>query len=90
MSRTEAMVKKPNRSAVKTEKKTHRPSKHPAPAHHNGNGNGHPSGNGHQDPAANGRASLLAEKVKELLRLAQEQGYLTYSDINDALQGIAA
>jgi RNA polymerase primary sigma factor len=27
----------------------------------------------------------LAEKVKELLRLAQEQGYLTYGDINDAL-----
>jgi RNA polymerase primary sigma factor len=25
------------------------------------------------------------EKVKELLRLAQEQGYLTYNDINDAL-----
>jgi DNA-directed RNA polymerase sigma subunit (sigma70/sigma32) len=27
----------------------------------------------------------VAEKVKELVRLAQEQGYLTYSDINDAL-----
>ncbi|MCP5521936.1 MAG: RNA polymerase sigma factor RpoD [Verrucomicrobiales bacterium] len=27
----------------------------------------------------------ITEKVKELLRLAQEQGYLTYSDINDAL-----
>jgi RNA polymerase primary sigma factor len=27
----------------------------------------------------------LTEKVKELLRLAQEQGYLTYGDINDAL-----
>jgi RNA polymerase primary sigma factor len=27
----------------------------------------------------------LTEKVKELVRLAQEQGYLTYSDINDAL-----
>ena len=26
-----------------------------------------------------------AQKVKELLRLAQEQGYLTYGDINDAL-----
>src|ERR1043165_5747452 len=25
----------------------------------------------------------LTEKVKELLRLAQEQGYLTYDDIND-------
>jgi len=27
----------------------------------------------------------VAEKVKDLLRLAQEQGYLTYDDINDAL-----
>jgi RNA polymerase primary sigma factor len=27
----------------------------------------------------------LTEKVKELLRLAQEQGYLTYDDINEAL-----
>ena len=27
----------------------------------------------------------LAEKVKELVRLAQEQGYLTYGDIKDAL-----
>jgi len=27
----------------------------------------------------------LADKVKELVRLAQEQGYLTYNDINDAL-----
>jgi RNA polymerase primary sigma factor len=27
----------------------------------------------------------IAEKIKDLVRLAQEQGYLTYSDINDAL-----
>jgi RNA polymerase primary sigma factor len=27
----------------------------------------------------------LGEKIKELVRLAQEQGYLTYNDINDAL-----
>jgi RNA polymerase primary sigma factor len=27
----------------------------------------------------------IAQKVKELVRLAQEQGYLTYGDINDAL-----
>jgi RNA polymerase primary sigma factor len=27
----------------------------------------------------------LSEKIKELIRLAQEQGYLTYSDISDAL-----
>jgi RNA polymerase primary sigma factor len=38
-------------------------------------------------PAQNSRphATELAEKVKELVRLAQEQGYLTYGDINDAL-----
>src|SRR5215470_2921145 len=30
-------------------------------------------------------AAEIAEKVKELVRLAQEQGYLTYGDINDAL-----
>jgi RNA polymerase primary sigma factor len=28
---------------------------------------------------------IIAEKVKELLRLSQDQGYLTYDDINDAL-----
>src|SRR5262249_38352122 len=27
----------------------------------------------------------VAEKIKELVRLAQEQGYLTYNDINEAL-----
>src|SRR5882724_11380643 len=27
----------------------------------------------------------LTEKIKDLVRLAQEQGYLTYNDINDAL-----
>ncbi len=32
----------------------------------------------------------LAEKIKELVRLAQEQGYLTYGDVNDALPEGAA
>jgi RNA polymerase primary sigma factor len=32
-----------------------------------------------------GHAADIAEKIKELVRLAQEQGYLTYSDITDAL-----
>ena len=35
--------------------------------------------------SAPSHAAELAEKVKELVRLAQEQGYLTYGDINDAL-----
>ncbi len=30
-------------------------------------------------------AAVLAEKIKDLVRLSQEQGYLTYGDINDAL-----
>lgn len=34
---------------------------------------------------AAGKPIDLTEKIKELLRLAQEQGYLTYGDINDAL-----
>ncbi|HWY76357.1 MAG TPA: RNA polymerase sigma factor RpoD [Verrucomicrobiae bacterium] len=29
--------------------------------------------------------TTLTEKIKELVRLAQEQGYLTYGDVNDAL-----
>jgi RNA polymerase primary sigma factor len=36
-------------------------------------------------PGSANRSVEIAEKVKELVRLAQEQGYLTYGDINDAL-----
>ena len=36
-------------------------------------------------PASPPPALDLAQKVKELLRLAKEQGYLTYDDLNDAL-----
>ncbi len=39
---------------------------------------------GNGSPVHDSKAEI-AEKVKELVRLAQEQGYLTYSDINDAL-----
>jgi RNA polymerase primary sigma factor len=31
------------------------------------------------------RTAEIAEKIKDLVRLAQEQGYLTYGDVNDAL-----
>ena len=31
------------------------------------------------------RTVEIAEKIKELVRLAQEQGYLTYNDVNEAL-----
>src|SRR5438067_604189 len=55
-----------------------------------------PDSHGHQNghtlvaPAngehgSNGKSTVLADKIKELVRLAQEQGYLTYNDINDAL-----
>jgi RNA polymerase primary sigma factor len=47
---------------------------------------------GGAEPAGGNQTSVktqsgldLTEKVKELVRLAQEQGYLTYGDINDAL-----
>ena len=36
-------------------------------------------------PLSRATPADIAEKVKELVRLAQEQGYLTYGDINDAL-----
>ncbi len=35
-------------------------------------------------PAAGLSSADIAEKIKELVRLAQEQGYLTYGDITDA------
>ena len=55
-------------------------------AHANGNGgaNGHGAASGNGAPKAEGPFDI-AEKVKELVRLAKEQGYLTYNDINDAL-----
>jgi len=31
------------------------------------------------------RTAEIAEKIKDLVRLAQEQGYLTYNDVNEAL-----
>jgi RNA polymerase primary sigma factor len=37
------------------------------------------------EPGRSAASPDTAEKIKELLRLAQEQGYLTYSDINESL-----
>jgi len=68
---------------------------------------GHAAGNGelkwnHRSTANHDSATMpasgkapssleLAEKIKELVRLAQEQGYLTYNDINEVLpENIAA
>ena len=36
-------------------------------------------------PTATPVSAVREQKIRELVRLAQEQGYLTYSDINDAL-----
>src|SRR6266478_7452700 len=44
------------------------------------------NGSGQRHGATAGREpSELTERIKDLVRLAQEQGYLTYGDINDAL-----
>src|SRR5665213_2501698 len=50
-----------------------------------------PEANGHISGAKTAagvpvdRTAEIAEKIKELVRLAQEQGYLTYNDVNEAL-----
>jgi RNA polymerase primary sigma factor len=61
------------------------------------NGNGHSAAGGLQPPqpaapavaaspeAITGDSPIIVEKIKELLRLAQDQGYVTYDDINDAI-----
>jgi RNA polymerase primary sigma factor len=63
-------------------------------AEHAGNAHAapHRKSNGELSGAASSRAAAspaagfdLAEKVKELVRLAHEQGHLTYNDINEAL-----
>jgi RNA polymerase primary sigma factor len=43
------------------------------------------NGSGTAEPAAGTALVDLKEKIKELVRLAQEQGHLTYNDINEAL-----
>jgi RNA polymerase primary sigma factor len=55
----------------------------------NGHHDQHVNGNGHKPGdllgAPMSKADEIAEKIKELVRLSKEQGYLTYGDINDAL-----
>jgi RNA polymerase primary sigma factor len=46
-----------------------------------GKTNGEGGGNGSNGPVSQD----ITEKIKELVRLAHEQGYLTYNDINEAL-----
>ncbi|MGZ8920193.1 MAG: RNA polymerase sigma factor region1.1 domain-containing protein, partial [Limisphaerales bacterium] len=72
------------RTAIKTQTKPQHKSStnHSAPA-----APGQPAANGQPALGPNGQpvAFDLNEKVKELVRLSKEQGYLTYNDINDAL-----
>src|SRR5688572_18045063 len=60
-----------------------------ASEHRNGHHDQHVNGNGHKPGdllgAPMSKADEIAEKIKELVRLSKEQGYLTYGDINDAL-----
>jgi RNA polymerase primary sigma factor len=86
------MVKPHAKSAAKKVKPSHRTAKKAGPADSSPGRKGAaalgavaPNGleNGHGQLKVGGID--LAEKVKELVRLAQEQGYLTYTDINDAL-----
>jgi len=60
-----------------------------ASEHRNGHHDRHVNGNGHKPGdllgAPMSKADEIAEKIKELVRLSKEQGYLTYGDINDAL-----
>ncbi|MDX1951380.1 MAG: RNA polymerase sigma factor RpoD [Verrucomicrobiota bacterium] len=86
------------KAVVEPDRKTHpRPphgkpgaSKNGAAADINGAPQGHPVAPNGQLPNGIPGAKVdgvldLTEKVKELVRLAKEQGYLTYNDINDAL-----
>jgi RNA polymerase primary sigma factor len=51
----------------------------------NGNGPVHSHANSAGVAEPGSKAAEIAEKVKDLVRLAQEQGYLTYGDINEVL-----
>ena len=56
-----------------------------ASEHRNGHHDQHLNGNGHKLGAPLSKADEIAEKIKDLVRLSKEQGYLTHGDINDAL-----
>jgi RNA polymerase primary sigma factor len=71
--------------APSSDRKPSRPATEPTAASRRA---GHSSGNGASGRVTNGQslsATDLAEKIKELVRLAQEQGYLTFNDVNDVL-----
>ena len=53
----------------------------------NGSAPGGHVGTNHIQPLVRATPDEIAEKVKELVRLAQEQGYLTHGDVSEALPG---
>jgi RNA polymerase primary sigma factor len=75
--------------ALKTGAPRHKDTAKNSPDSHGKAGSA--SGNGHVPAVTGGgvyspdRTIEIAEKIKELVRLAQEQGYLTYNDVNEAL-----
>ena len=85
------MAKSKLNKAAETSSTAARSSGAPGGGTHFKNGKrDHAAGNGHWAAleaagAAGGKAGEIAEKIKELVRLSKEQGYLTYGDINDAL-----
>ena len=79
---------KVNKAAVTPPASPSRSSATPVQQHFNGHHDQAANGNGHKPGellAPLSKADEIAEKVKELVRLSKEQGYLTYNDINDAL-----
>ncbi|MBC8003344.1 MAG: sigma-70 family RNA polymerase sigma factor, partial [Opitutaceae bacterium] len=62
----------PSTSTLKSQTGSSGKSSSPAPTNQEGTTKSHAGGD-------------FTEKIKELVRLAKEQGYLTYGDINDAL-----
>jgi RNA polymerase primary sigma factor len=54
-------------------------------AHHHGHGRAGQTTAVAAGPLKGQPSAEVAEKIKELVRLAQEQGYLTYNDINEVL-----
>ena len=84
--------RKPEKAPAPRAAKPHSSSSTPSAAHSRGPAVPPPAA--HAQPPVVAPATIaakisaspeLVEKIKELIRLAQEQGYLTYSDVNDAL-----
>ena len=93
MRKQKVCISGPKSPSRKTGRATAKTPASPATQHsrlsptHGGNSavNGNDGATARIEPLTGSSATELAEKVKELVLLAQEQGYLTFGDINDAL-----